>query len=163
MPSSFFRKRIQGSAERCARWSPFLLALSLLGAPAQAAPLPDFKTPSSVVSEVSADFDGDGHVDKARLIAEPSQESLALRVDMGGAGPLTVMVVHLDDSTKGMRLEARRGDDVRCPSYHVEPTCGRPFDVAPGNPALVVTAPKQRALIFYVGKDRSMLTLGYMD
>ena len=82
---------------------------------------------------------------------------------MGGAGPLTVMIVHLDNSTKGMRLEARRGDDVRCPNYRARSTCGRPFDVAPGNPALVVTAPKQRALIFYLGKDRTMLTLGYLD
>lgn len=151
-------------SERRARWSPLLLALALGALPAEAAPLPDFQTAPSVISEVEADFDGDGHVDKARLVAEPGQELLVLRVDMGAGRLLTAMVVHLDESTKGMRLETRRGDDVRCPNYRAQPTCGRPFDIAPGNPTLVVTAPKQRALIFYVGKDdRISLTLGYLD
>jgi len=151
-------------SERRPNGSPVLLALVLAGFPAQAAPLPDFHAAPSVISEASADFDGDGRVDKAQLTADPAQESLMLRVDMGGGRLLTPMVVHLDESTRGMRLETRRGDDVRCPNYRARPTCGRPFDVAPGNPALVVTAPRQRALIFYLGQDgRTSLTLGYLD
>jgi len=137
-----------------------LLALTLVGGGVRAAP--DLLAAPRTVSEASADFDGDGHVDKAQLVADPAQESLVLRVDMGGGRVLNPMAVHLDESTQGMRLETRRGDDVRCPNYRTQPTCGRPFDVAPGNPALVVTAPKQRALIFYLDKENgSSLTLGY--
>jgi hypothetical protein len=145
-------------------WAPLLFVLILSGFPAGAAPLPDLRASPSVVSEAAADFDGDGHVDRAQLVADLGQESLVLRVDLGGGRLLTPMAVHLDESTKGMRLETRRGDDVRCPDYRAKPTCGRPFDVAAGNPALVVTAPKQRALIFYFGKDdRTSLSLGYLD
>jgi hypothetical protein len=145
-----------------AGWALLTLAFALGGLPAQAAP--DFQAASRVISETSADFDGDGRVDTARLVADPAQELLMLRVEMGGARTLTPMAVHLDASTQGMRLEARRGDDVRCPDYRVKPTCGRPFDVPPGNPALVVTAPGQRALIFYLGKgDAVSLSLGYVD
>ncbi|WP_426032288.1 hypothetical protein [Caulobacter sp. DWP3-1-3b2] len=141
-----------------------MLSLALAGFPVRAAPLPDLGAPSHVTSEVSADFDGDGHVDKAQLIADPAQESLVLSVDMGSARRLTAMSVHLDGSTTGMRLETRLGDDVRCPNYQAQSTCGRPFDIAPGRPALVITAPKQRALIFYLGKDDGIsLTLGYLD
>lgn len=126
--------------------------------------MPDLRASPGVVSEASADFDGDGRLDKAQLVADPGQESLFLKVDLGGGRLLTPMAVRLDESTKDMRLETRRGDDVRCPNYRVKPTCGRPYDVAPGNVALVVTAPKQRALIFYFGKDgRTSLTLGYLD
>jgi hypothetical protein len=120
-----------------------LVTLSALLSAALASPvrLPSEYSPlqANGSQEVSADFDGDGHVDTARVLVHGRFAKVAIWIHLGGERHFPLIIAPADGQWRATSLSVRTTGDHTCPKVTSgRRYCGRAFS-ARHFPSLVVS------------------------